>query len=42
MCYENYTTINNDIFFNNDEIRYDKGKTSIKIVEKGYDVYVSE
>ena len=39
---ENYTTINNDIFFNNDEIRYDKGKTSIKIVEKGYDVYVSE
>ena len=39
---ENYTTINNDIFFNNDEIRYDKGKTSIEIVEKGYDVYVSE
>lgn len=39
---EDYTTINNDIIFNNDEIRYDKGKTSIKIVEKGYDVYVSE
>lgn len=39
---ENYTIINNNIFFNNDEIRYDKGKTSIKIVEKGYDVYVSE
>ena len=42
---EKYTTINNDIIFNNDEIRYDrydKGKTSIKIVEKGYDVYVSE
>lgn len=39
---EEYTKINNKIFFNNDEIRYDKGKTSIKIVEKGYDVYVSE
>lgn len=37
-----YTTINNNTVFNSNEIKYTKGKSNIKMVEKGYDIYVSE
>lgn len=37
-----YTTINNNTVFNSNEIKYTKGKSNVKMVEKGYDIYVSE
>lgn len=39
---DNYTTVNNNLIFNGKEINYAKGKANIKMVEKGYDIYVSE
>lgn len=39
---DNYTTIKNNAIFNSSEIEYKKGKANIKMVEKGYDIYVSE
>lgn len=39
---DKYTTIKNDTIFNSSEIEYKKGKSNIKMVEKGYDIYVSE
>lgn len=39
---DSYTTIKNNAIFNSSEIEYKKGKANIKMVEKGYDIYVSE
>ena len=39
---DSYTTIKNNAIFNSSEIEYKKGKANIEMVEKGYDIYVSE